>query len=209
MSPPFLCHFQVPVLWLDSVLEVFDLKVVAAGQNLDWVLGSQHCGGLSSQPGLSITSSPSNMVFQGVRSMPSSGMYPRSPGSLWLVSCYAALVSDWSRGGSAVCCHCLPGETLYTCNSSPAVPWSPTGAPWSMRNPQPFLLFHSAQCHWVATVTRNSYSQLQNQSSFLLSFFIVWPCFHLANCKEYANTPSSQHFLKSYLDSFCLTAWKN
>ena len=130
MSPPFLCHFQVPVLWLDSVLEIFDLKVVAAGQNLDWVLGSQHSGGLRSQAGLSITSSPSNMVFQGVRSMPSSGMYPRSPGSLWLVSCYAALVSDWSRGGSAVCCHCLPGETLYTCNSSPAVPWSPTGAPW-------------------------------------------------------------------------------
>ena len=93
------------LFWKSLISKLLALPRILTGC---WVLNILEVGGLT-QPGLSITTSPPNMVFQGVRSMGSSGMYPRSPGFFWLVSCYAALVSHWSRGESAGC-HCLPGS---------------------------------------------------------------------------------------------------
>ena len=110
MSPSFCATFKylfcdLILFWKSLISKLLALPRILTGC---WVLNILEVGGLT-QPGLSITSSPPNMVFQGVRSMGSSGMYPRSPGFFWLVSCYAALVSHWSRGESAGC-HCLPGS---------------------------------------------------------------------------------------------------
>ena len=64
------------LFWKSLISKLFPLPRILTGC---WVLNIARF--VCAQPGLRIASSRANMLFQAVRSMRSSGMYPRSPGS--------------------------------------------------------------------------------------------------------------------------------
>ena len=174
--PRFAIHHlfcDLILFWKSLISKLFPLPRILTGC---WVLNIARL--VCAQPGLRIACSRANMLFQAVRSMRSSGMYPRSPGWLWLVGCYAYLVSDWSRGGSAGH-HCLPGSRCTHATIHLSFKWQDLLAWKGARGSVVVMSIYPATLtfQWYSL---NRWAKTSNMI-LLLSFFFLFSSFFFRN----------------------------